>query len=195
MQELHNALLIHNPSAGSGGNARRAKVDEARRILEARGIRADLYETTAPGEAIETPSRAAEAPPPAQRRTKPAVSSKHAESAPIYTKPPLLAKRSKSQSAPAPTAANSSLPAAATVPSTKSSTALPARKMAIGFLSRCFRLAPQTFWPRNSSSPGIFPSQRSSWLAAKFETLLSASPRHSNTPKKRVIFLASLALH
>jgi YegS/Rv2252/BmrU family lipid kinase len=58
MQELHNALLIHNPNAGSGGNARRAKVDEARRILEARGIRADLYETTAPGEAIEIAKRA-----------------------------------------------------------------------------------------------------------------------------------------
>src|SRR5258708_1067272 len=58
MQELHNALLIHNPNAGSGGNARRVKVDEARRILEARGIRADLAETTAPGEAIEIARRA-----------------------------------------------------------------------------------------------------------------------------------------
>ena len=58
MQELHNALLIHNPNAGSGGDARRVKVDEARRILEARGIRADLAETTAPGEAIEIARRA-----------------------------------------------------------------------------------------------------------------------------------------
>ncbi|PYU04710.1 MAG: hypothetical protein DMG34_09885 [Acidobacteria bacterium] len=58
MQELHNALLIHNPNAGSGGNARRVKVDEARRILEARGIQADLAETTAPGEAIEIARRA-----------------------------------------------------------------------------------------------------------------------------------------
>jgi diacylglycerol kinase (ATP) len=58
MQELHNALLIHNPNAGGGGNARRAKLDEARRILEARGIRADLAETTAPGEATEFARRA-----------------------------------------------------------------------------------------------------------------------------------------
>jgi diacylglycerol kinase (ATP) len=58
MIELHNALLIHNPNAGSGGNARRTKVDEARRILESRGIRADLQETTAPGEAIEIAKRA-----------------------------------------------------------------------------------------------------------------------------------------
>jgi diacylglycerol kinase (ATP) len=58
MNELHNALLIHNPNAGSGGNARRTKVDEARRILESRGIQADLQETTAPGEAIEIAKRA-----------------------------------------------------------------------------------------------------------------------------------------
>jgi len=58
MIELHNALLIHNPNAGSGGNARRTKVDEARRILESRGIQADLQETTAPGEAIEIARRA-----------------------------------------------------------------------------------------------------------------------------------------
>jgi diacylglycerol kinase (ATP) len=53
MQELHNALLIHNPNAGGGGNARRAKLDEARRILQAGGIRADLAETTGPGDATE----------------------------------------------------------------------------------------------------------------------------------------------
>jgi diacylglycerol kinase (ATP) len=53
MNELHNALLIHNPNAGGGGNARRTKLDEARRILESRGIRADLKETTGPGEATE----------------------------------------------------------------------------------------------------------------------------------------------
>ncbi len=53
MQELHNALLIHNPNAGGGGDARRAKLDEARRILEAGGIRADLAETTGPGDATE----------------------------------------------------------------------------------------------------------------------------------------------
>jgi diacylglycerol kinase (ATP) len=58
MQDLRNALLIHNPNAGGGGDARRAKLDEARRILEARGIRADLAETTAPGEATEIAKRA-----------------------------------------------------------------------------------------------------------------------------------------
>jgi YegS/Rv2252/BmrU family lipid kinase len=58
MNELHNALLIHNPNAGGGGNARRTKLDEARRILESRGIRADLQETTAPGEATEIAKRA-----------------------------------------------------------------------------------------------------------------------------------------
>ncbi len=58
MNELHNALLIHNPNAGGGGNARRTKLEEARRILESRGIRADLQETTAPGEATEIAKRA-----------------------------------------------------------------------------------------------------------------------------------------
>jgi len=58
MQDLQNALLIHNPNAGGGGNARRTKLDEARRILESRGIRADLAETTGPGEATEIAKRA-----------------------------------------------------------------------------------------------------------------------------------------
>ena len=58
MNELHNALLIHNPNAGYGGNARRTKLNEARRILESRGIRADLQETTGPGEATEIARRA-----------------------------------------------------------------------------------------------------------------------------------------
>jgi YegS/Rv2252/BmrU family lipid kinase len=58
MNELHNALLIHNPNAGGGGHARRNKLDEARRILESRGIRADLQETTGPGEATEIAKRA-----------------------------------------------------------------------------------------------------------------------------------------
>ena len=58
MNELQNALLIHNPNAGGGGNARRNKLDEARRILESRGIRADLQETTGPGEATEIAKRA-----------------------------------------------------------------------------------------------------------------------------------------
>src|ERR1700747_511997 len=58
MNELHNALLIHNPNAGGGGGARRSKLDEARRILESRGILADLQETTGPGEATEIAKRA-----------------------------------------------------------------------------------------------------------------------------------------
>jgi YegS/Rv2252/BmrU family lipid kinase len=58
MQGLQNALLIHNPNAGGGGNARRSKLDEARRILESRGIRSDLAETTGPGEATEIAKRA-----------------------------------------------------------------------------------------------------------------------------------------
>src|SRR5258707_11960718 len=58
MQGLQNALLIHNPNAGSGGDARRAKVDEARPILNARGIQADLAETTGPGEATDIARRA-----------------------------------------------------------------------------------------------------------------------------------------
>jgi diacylglycerol kinase (ATP) len=58
MNELHDALLIHNPNAGGGGNARRSKLDEARRILEARGIHADLKETSGPGEATEIAKRA-----------------------------------------------------------------------------------------------------------------------------------------
>ena len=53
MQDLRNALLIHNPNAGGGGSARRTQIDEARRILGARGIQADLAETTGPGEATE----------------------------------------------------------------------------------------------------------------------------------------------
>jgi YegS/Rv2252/BmrU family lipid kinase len=58
MQELHNALLIHNPNAGGGGAARRTKLDAARRILEARGILADLQETSGPGEATDIAKRA-----------------------------------------------------------------------------------------------------------------------------------------
>ena len=58
MKDLHNALLIHNPNAGGGGAARRAHLDEARRLLGARGIQADLAETTGPGEATEIARRA-----------------------------------------------------------------------------------------------------------------------------------------
>lgn len=50
---FQNALLIHNPNAGSGGSARRRLIDEARRILSSGGIEADLAETTGPGHATE----------------------------------------------------------------------------------------------------------------------------------------------
>jgi len=58
MQGLQNALLIHNPNAGGGGSARRTDLDEARKILSAKGIQADLAETTGPGEATEIAKRA-----------------------------------------------------------------------------------------------------------------------------------------
>jgi diacylglycerol kinase (ATP) len=50
---FENAVLIHNPNAGSGGNARRRVLDEARRVLAANGIVAELAETTGPGHATE----------------------------------------------------------------------------------------------------------------------------------------------
>jgi len=56
--DLRNALLIHNPNAGSGGRGRRRLLDEARRILAAGGIEADLAETRGPGDATEIASRA-----------------------------------------------------------------------------------------------------------------------------------------
>jgi diacylglycerol kinase (ATP) len=56
--EMRNALLIHNPNAGHGGNARRQKIDEARRIFATAGIEAELAETTGPGDATEIAQRA-----------------------------------------------------------------------------------------------------------------------------------------
>jgi diacylglycerol kinase (ATP) len=55
---LQNALLIHNPNAGHGGAKRRRMLDEARRILAAGGIEAELAETKGPGEATEIAQRA-----------------------------------------------------------------------------------------------------------------------------------------
>jgi diacylglycerol kinase (ATP) len=57
--EIHNALLIHNPNAGSGGLARRRTLDVARRIFAMGGIEVDLHETSGPGEATEIAHRAA----------------------------------------------------------------------------------------------------------------------------------------
>lgn len=54
---LRNALLIHNPNAGGGADRRRG-LDEARRILAAAGIEAELAETTGPGDATDIALRA-----------------------------------------------------------------------------------------------------------------------------------------
>jgi YegS/Rv2252/BmrU family lipid kinase len=56
--DLRNALLIHNPNAGNGGNSRRRLLDQARRTLAASGIEAELAETRGPGDATEIASRA-----------------------------------------------------------------------------------------------------------------------------------------
>jgi diacylglycerol kinase (ATP) len=56
--QLQNALLIHNPNAGYGGNARRRKLDVARKILAQSGIQADLTETRGPGHATEIAQQA-----------------------------------------------------------------------------------------------------------------------------------------
>src|SRR5258708_28329405 len=57
--DLRNALLIHNPNAGGGGNGRRRTLDAARHIFAAGGIHSDLAETTGPGHATEIALRAA----------------------------------------------------------------------------------------------------------------------------------------
>src|SRR6266436_2031915 len=57
--DLRNALLIHNPNAGGGGNGRRRTLDAARHIFAAGGIQSDLAETTGPGHATEIALRAA----------------------------------------------------------------------------------------------------------------------------------------
>jgi diacylglycerol kinase (ATP) len=55
---FQNALLIHNPNAGSGGNARRRLIDEARQFLSENGILTELAETTGPGHATEIAQKA-----------------------------------------------------------------------------------------------------------------------------------------
>lgn len=55
---FQNALLIHNPNAGYGGNARRKLIEQARRFLSENGIEAELAETTAPGHATEIAEQA-----------------------------------------------------------------------------------------------------------------------------------------
>src|ERR1700723_2031280 len=55
---FQNALLIHNPNAGSGGNARRRLIDETRQFLSENGILSELAETTGPGHATEIAQKA-----------------------------------------------------------------------------------------------------------------------------------------
>jgi len=56
---FQNALLIHNPNAGNGGNGRRRLLDQAREILSTTGMQVDLAETTGPGHAVEIAQQAA----------------------------------------------------------------------------------------------------------------------------------------
>jgi diacylglycerol kinase (ATP) len=58
IDSLQNALLIHNPNAGNGGNGRRRMLDEARRIFSSAGIEAELIETRGPGDATQMAERA-----------------------------------------------------------------------------------------------------------------------------------------
>ena len=58
IDDLRNALLIHNPNAGNGGSGRRQMLDEARRIFSFAGIEAELIETRGPGDATEMALRA-----------------------------------------------------------------------------------------------------------------------------------------
>jgi len=55
---FQNALLIHNPNAGNGGDGRRKLLDQARRILLSNGIEAELVETNGPGHATEIAQQA-----------------------------------------------------------------------------------------------------------------------------------------
>src|SRR6516162_8061322 len=56
--QFDNALLIHNPNAGNGGDGRRRLLDQARRILSSSGIEAELAETAGPGHATEIAQQA-----------------------------------------------------------------------------------------------------------------------------------------
>src|SRR5256712_13962598 len=59
MSDLRNALLIHNPNAGGGGNSRRRTLDAARHIFAAGGIHSELAETTGPCHATKIAHRVA----------------------------------------------------------------------------------------------------------------------------------------
>ena len=58
--DLRNAVMIHNPNAGSGGTGRRRLLNTARHIFSSGGIDAELAETKGPGHATEIAQRAAE---------------------------------------------------------------------------------------------------------------------------------------
>jgi diacylglycerol kinase (ATP) len=53
-----NALLIHNPNAGHGGDERRRQLNAVRRIFASGGIEAEVAETRGPGDATEFARRA-----------------------------------------------------------------------------------------------------------------------------------------
>jgi diacylglycerol kinase (ATP) len=55
---IQNALVIHNPNAGNGGNGRRKLIEQARQILASSGMASDLAETTGPGHATEIAQQA-----------------------------------------------------------------------------------------------------------------------------------------
>jgi len=57
---VQNAVMIHNPLAGSGRGPRARQLDAARRILARAGIQAELQATTARGEATALARRAVE---------------------------------------------------------------------------------------------------------------------------------------
>src|SRR6266849_5817389 len=57
---IQNAVMIHNPLAGSGRGPRARQLDAARRILARAGIQAELQATTARGEATALARRAVE---------------------------------------------------------------------------------------------------------------------------------------
>src|ERR1700729_3423268 len=58
IDSIRNALLIHNPNAGSGGNSRRRTVDQGPKNFCSVGIEAELIETRGPGDATQMAERA-----------------------------------------------------------------------------------------------------------------------------------------
>ncbi len=61
LEEIHNAVIIYNPTAGGGRGGRLAQLEEARRILSRAGIAAELQPTEGSGAATQLARRAVEA--------------------------------------------------------------------------------------------------------------------------------------